>query len=65
MPGPTSKSTCFSSSEPKQKAATAGAEKLPVDLDDVNLVPLLKTETDKLPAREVHFRFGDFEASSR
>jgi arylsulfatase A-like enzyme len=38
--------------------AAAGAEKPPVELDGVNLLPLLKDETDKLAPRELYFRFG-------
>lgn len=38
--------------------AAAAAEKLPVELDGVNLLPLLKGETDKLAPRELYFRFG-------
>ena len=38
--------------------AAAVAEKLPVELDGVNLLPLLKGETDKLAPRELYFRFG-------
>lgn len=38
--------------------AAAGAEKPDVEIDGVNLLPLLKGETDKLSPRELYFRFG-------
>ncbi|GEP43640.1 sulfatase-like hydrolase/transferase [Brevifollis gellanilyticus] len=38
--------------------AAAGAEPLKVDLDGVNLLPLLEGKQDKLAPRELYFRFG-------
>jgi arylsulfatase A-like enzyme len=38
--------------------AAAGAEPLKVELDGVNLLPLLEGKQDKLAPRELYFRFG-------
>lgn len=38
--------------------AAVGAEKPSVELDGVNLLPLLKGESEKLAPRELYFRFG-------
>lgn len=38
--------------------AAAGAKPLEVELDGVNLLPLLEGKEDKLAARELYFRFG-------
>jgi arylsulfatase A-like enzyme len=38
--------------------AAAGADKPEAAIDGVNLLPLLKAETDKLAPRELYFRFG-------
>lgn len=38
--------------------AAAGAEPPQVELDGINLLPLLEGKTDKLAPRELYFRFG-------